>query len=56
MKIKQYTLSERWNNVVYSLIDYPLIQTALQNSNQDFVKELPLLDENFISNILNNVS
>lgn len=60
MKMKQYdeyyTLEERWNDVVYNLIDYPSIQMVLQSLNQNFVKELPLLDENFISNILNNIS
>ena len=56
MKIKQYTLSERWNDVRYDLIDFPSIKTVLQNVDPDFVKELPLLDENFISNILNDIS
>ncbi len=56
MKTKQYTLPEHWNNVVYSLIDYPSIETVLQNFNQDFIQELPFLDDNFISNILNNIS
>ena len=56
MKIKQYTLSKRWNDVRYDFIDFPSIQTVLQNVDPDFVKELPLLDENFISNILNSIS
>lgn len=35
-------------------IDYPLIHSILQNFPQDFIQELHLLDENYISNILNN--
>lgn len=60
MKMKQYdeyyTLEERWNDVVYNLIDYPSIQMVLQSLNQNFIQDLPLLDEKFISNILNNIS
>ncbi|MBD5535111.1 MAG: hypothetical protein HDQ99_05565 [Lachnospiraceae bacterium] len=59
MKTKQYEyliLEEHWNDVRYNLIDFPSIQTVLQNVDQDFIKELSLLDENFISNILNNIS
>lgn len=37
-------------------IDYPPIQTVLQNFDQDFIQGLPFLDENFISNILNDIS
>lgn len=35
-------------------IDYTLIHSILQNFPQDFIQELHLLDENYISNILNN--
>lgn len=57
MKIKQYdkNLKDRWDSVGYDIIDYPSVETVLQNFDQNFVNELPLLDKNFISNILNNI-
>lgn len=57
IKTKQYdkNLKDCWDSVGYDMIDYPSVETALQNFDQDFVNELPLLDKNFISNILNNI-
>lgn len=57
MKTKQNdkNLKDRWDSVRYDIIDYPSVETVLQNFNKDFVNELPLLDKNFISNILNNI-
>ena len=50
-------LKERWEEVAFDLTEYPSshIQSILQSFNQDFIQGLPLLDENFISNILNNI-
>lgn len=48
-------LKDCWNNVRYNMIDYPSVETVLQNFDQGFVNELPFLDENFISNLLNNI-
>lgn len=50
-------LKERWEEVAFDLTEYSsgYIQSILQSFNQDFIQGLPLLDENFISNILNNI-
>ena len=57
MKTKKYekNLKDYWDNVRYNMIDYPSVETVLQNFDQDFVKGLPFLDKNFILNILNNI-
>lgn len=47
---------DRWDNVVYDMIDYPSIKHILKDFNQDFIQGLPFLDENFIQNILNNIA
>lgn len=47
---------DRWDNIVYNLIDYPSIEHILKDFNQDFIQRLPFLDENFISNILKQYS
>lgn len=49
-------IKDRWDNVVYNLIDYPSIEHILKDFNQDFIQGLPFLDENFISNILKQYS
>lgn len=57
---KLLVLDETWEEIVFDLTEYTPIhfQSILQNFkqkfNQDFIQELHLLDENYISNILNN--
>lgn len=57
---KLSNLEGSWEEIVFDLTEYTpihfqsILQSFNQNFNQDFVNELPLLDENFILNILNN--
>lgn len=43
-----YTLNERWDDILYNLIDYPSIESILKNFSQNFIIQLTFLDEGFI--------
>lgn len=49
-------VKDRWDDVVYNLIDYPSIEHILKDFDQNFIQGLLFLDENFIQNILNNIA
>ena len=55
---KLLDLDESWEEIAFDLTEYSSshFQSILQSFNQDFIQELPFLDENFISNILNDIS
>lgn len=54
---KLSNLEENWEEIAFDLTEYSssYIQSILQSFNQDFIQGVPLLDKNFISNILNNI-
>lgn len=41
-------LGERWDDILYNLTDYPSIRPILKNFSQNFIVQLPFLDEGFI--------
>lgn len=41
-------LGERWDDILYNLIDYPSIEPILKNFSQNFIAKLPFLDQGFI--------
>ena len=59
---KLLDLDETWEEIVFDLTEYTpihfqsILQDFKQNFDQDFIQGLPFLDENFISNILNDIS
>lgn len=46
------TFSERWDDILYNMIDYPSIEFLYNNFDQNFISQLPILDEGFIHKIL----
>ena len=61
MNINQQELSDlekRWDEIAFNFTEYSSshFQSILQSFNQDFIQGLHLLDENFILNILNDIS
>ena len=46
------TLSERWGDILYNLIDYPSIEPILKKFSQNFIVQMPFINENFIEEIL----
>lgn len=48
----QFDLKERWNEILYDLIDYPPIESILKDFSSDFIVQLPFISENYIQEIL----
>lgn len=47
-----FTLNERWDDILYNLIDYPSVESIIKDFSQNFIAQLPLLEEGFIQKIL----
>ena len=45
-------LSSSWDDILYNMIDYPSIEPILKNFSQNFIAQLPFLDEGFVQKIL----
>lgn len=46
------TLSERWDDILYNMIDYPSIEFLYNNFDQNLISQLLLLDKGFIQKLL----
>lgn len=57
---KLLDLDESWEEIAFDLTEYSsshfqsILQNFKQKFNQDFIQELPFLDENFIQGILSD--